>query len=378
MLMVGAAGRNVGKTEFACSLIGEFKKSGPIIGIKVTTIAEERGKCPRGGEGCGVCSSLLSEHSTAEEIDPPPGKDTARLLKAGAHKVYWLRVKKDHLKEGFKALLQQTGTDAVAVCESNSLRLVVEPDLFVMVRDERADGYKPSALDVRKYADKTVLFDGQGLDTNAGAFALVDGLWTQREPATAIILVGGQSRRMGRDKSMLPIRGHPMLDHICDQLRPHFDEILLATNEDPRYIPRGVRAVPDVAPGQGPLMGIFSCLQASSHDLNFVVACDMPEIDMALVKRMLAEARGYQGVVPVSQENLFEPLFAVYRKSVLDKASEVLRSGRRRVAGFYPKCNIRFVDWNFGANGMTNLNTPEDYERFRSGSDVTSPDEPEA
>ena len=378
MLMIGAAGRNVGKTEFACSLIKRFKKNGPIIGVIVTTIADERGKCPRGGEGCGVCSSLLTEYSATEEINPPPAKHTGRLLQAGANKVYWLRVMKAHLEEGFKPLLQRIGTDSVVVCESNSLRLVVQPDLFVMVRDERARVYKPSAEAVRKYADKTVLFDGQGLDTKAGAFDLVDGLWTQREPATAIILVGGQSRRMGRDKSLLPIHGQAMLDHICNQLRPHFDEILLSTKEDPQHVPRGVRVVPDLEPGQGPLMGIFSCLQASVHDLNFVVACDMPVIDIALVKRMLAEARDYQGVVPVHDGNLTEPLFAVYRKSVLDTASRFLKSGRRRMTGFCAECNILFVDGGFGAKGLTNLNTPEEYERFRGGVDEPVCDEPES
>ena len=58
MLMIGSAGSNVGKTELACALLNTFGKNHDIVGIKVTTIKDKDGQCPRGGEGCGVCSSL--------------------------------------------------------------------------------------------------------------------------------------------------------------------------------------------------------------------------------------------------------------------------------------------------------------------------------
>ena len=56
MLMIGSAGANVGKTELACALIKKISKSTDVIGIKVTTIRVKDGQCPRGGNGCGVCS----------------------------------------------------------------------------------------------------------------------------------------------------------------------------------------------------------------------------------------------------------------------------------------------------------------------------------
>ena len=90
MLMVGAAGRNAGKTEFACSVIRKFGRGHEIVGAKVTTIGQRGGACPRGGEGCGVCSSLEGNYCITEETGALPGKDTSRLLAAGARRVFWL------------------------------------------------------------------------------------------------------------------------------------------------------------------------------------------------------------------------------------------------------------------------------------------------
>ncbi len=106
MLMIGSAGANVGKTELACAILRKFSRAGEeIVGIKVTTIDEKDGQCPRGGEGCGVCSSLEGVYLITQESDPASGKDTARLLAAGANRVYWLRVLRAHIEQGLTALL---------------------------------------------------------------------------------------------------------------------------------------------------------------------------------------------------------------------------------------------------------------------------------
>ncbi|MHC4344949.1 MAG: hypothetical protein ACYSUP_09725 [Planctomycetota bacterium] len=78
MLMIGSAGANVGKTELACAVIRRFCKSNSLIGIKVTTIQAKDGECPRGGAGCGVCSSIDGNFLVTEETDRTSGKDTAR------------------------------------------------------------------------------------------------------------------------------------------------------------------------------------------------------------------------------------------------------------------------------------------------------------
>lgn len=365
MLMVGAAGRNAGKTEFACSLLRRFGSTHRIIAVKVTAVDRTDGKCPRGGEGCGVCSALGAPFLLTEETDPPRGKDTGRLLEAGAAQVFWLRVRKKCLAQGLAALRERVGDGAILICESNSLRLVARPDVFLIVRESTSKQFKESARAVRKHADRIVLSDGRAFDLGADALELAEGRWRLRQKATAIILAGGRSRRMGRDKSRLEIAGKTLLEHIVEQLAPLFDEILLSTNDPPRTVPAGVRAVPDETPGAGPFVGVVSCLAESSNDLNFVVACDMPAIDVALVRKMLAKAAGNDGVV-IKTGRHYEPLFAVYRKRLLPSARSLLAAGHLKIIDLYEQGRFHFMRFPRGAHkALLNLNTPEEFERFR-------------
>ena len=177
MLMIGAAGANVGKTRFACDIISRFANKHDIIAVKVTTITTHNGPCPRGGEGCGVCSSLEGNFDITQERSTNSQKDTARLLAAGAKKVYWLRAMKNCLEDAALVLLETIGPKALCVCESNSLRLAVKPGLFIIIKDKKKNGYKPSADDVVVFADKTVTFDNDNFDISAEAFTLINNQW---------------------------------------------------------------------------------------------------------------------------------------------------------------------------------------------------------
>jgi molybdenum cofactor guanylyltransferase len=363
MLMIGSAGAKAGKTELAYAIIKRFCKGSDIAGVKVTTIKAKDGQCPRGGEGCGVCSSLDGEFYITEETDSTSEKDTGRLLAAGAKRVYWLRVMKTHLEEGLTALLDIIGPDAVSVCESNSLRQVIEPGLFLMVKRSNEEVSKSSAQAVIKHADRIVVSDGGAFDFDIDRIKLTDGKWGMLEEATAIIMAGGGSNRMGVDKSMLTINGKPMVEYICEQVRDSFEQILISANEAEKLTFLGLEIVPDKTAGQGPLMGIASALEASENELNFVVACDIPYVNMTFVHRMLAEAEGADIVVPTAGEKKYEPLFAVYRKSALGAINEVLSSGGRKISDVFARCNVKYIELE--ADGFANLNTITEYEEFR-------------
>ncbi len=388
MLMIGSAGANVGKTELACTLLRKFSKTSDIIGIKVTTIKDKDGQCPRGGEGCGVCSSLEGVYCITEETDSSSGKDTARLLTAGASRVFWLRILKEHLLEGTTALLDIIGPDAVSICESNSLRQVVEPGLFLMAKNRDLKRWKSSAQQVKKYADKIVVSDGSApspklwsvgdsFDFDLDRIKLIAGKWiiqtqaTLRRQsfgasATAIIMAGGGSSRMGTDKSMLPIKGQSMIEAICEQLRGSFDQILISADEVDKFAFLGFEVVPDKVPEQGPLMGIASALEASANELNFVVACDIPKINLSCVNRMLTEALENQAdiVVPTTGKEKYEPLFAIYRKSALKAINKALSSGKRKITDVFTLCTVKHIELD-DTDWLVNLNTMADYEEFQ-------------
>jgi molybdenum cofactor guanylyltransferase len=363
MLLIGAAGRNAGKTEFACNLIRRFSADGPIVAAKVTTVSTRDGTCPRGGKGCGVCSSLEGEYCITRETDATTAKDTSRLLAAGASRVYWLRVMKPHLAEGLEALLDEIGRDTTIICESNSLREVVHPGLFLMVREKGQAGYKGSAASVRDRVDRTVLSDGVTFDLAEEAIRLREGTWVLREDATAVILAGGSSRRMQQDKSLLPIQGRPMIEHVCRQLRHHVADVLISANNPEKYAFLGLRVVPDEVAGEGPLMGLASALAASRHELNLAVACDIPDVDISLMHRMMAQAEGHDAVVPRLSGELLEPLFAVYRRSLVDLIREMLADGERRIRRLFDRCRTAYVDVD-SADAVRNLNTMQEYQAY--------------
>ena len=364
MLMIGSAGRNAGKTVLACAAIKKFCKSTNITGIKVTTIKAKDGKCPRGGRGCGVCSSLDGDFCITEELKRNSSKDTSRLLAAGASRVFWLRVMRSHLEQGLTALLSIMGSDAISVCESNSLRHVVEPGLFLMVTSPNLKRWKGSAQDVRRYVDKVVVSDGSSFDFDIDEIKLTQHRWQSELSATAIILAGGKSSRIGTDKGMLSINGQTMLEHICKQLHGTFSQILISAGDAEEYGFAGFEVVRDEVPGQGPLMGIASALEASANEINFIVACDIPYIEMGCVRKMLTEAKGADIVVPTTDDRKYEPLFAVYRKSALDAIKRTLRKGGRKISDVFDMCEVKYTDLG-KADWLININTLAEYEEFQ-------------
>ncbi|MHC4744451.1 MAG: molybdenum cofactor guanylyltransferase, partial [Planctomycetota bacterium] len=311
-----------------------------------------------------------------EETKKETGKDTSRLLAAGADRVFWLQVLRENMPEGLTALLNIIGPNAISICESNSLRKVVEPGLFLMAQAADSTNWKDSAAEVRQYADRIVVSDGKSFDLDIDRLELIDGRWTLRGDsdcadehtiaATAVVMAGGESTRMGVDKSLLPIDGRPVIEKVCEQFRGHFDQILISANEPEKLAFLGLDVVPDRIPGQGPLMGIASALEASRSQLNFVVACDIPNIDIGLAKNMLAEAEktGADIIIPKTSEGYIEPLFAVYRKSIIERANQILASGRRKIADIFGLCKVKYVELH-DDDRLVNINTPAEYEKFR-------------
>ncbi len=369
MLMLGSSGSNVGKTELACRLLQRLGSTRAIVGVKVTTIASTDQPCPRGGQGCGVCSAMEGKYRITEETDCNSGKDTGRLLAAGATKVYWLRVMRKHLDQGWAALAEVVGHDAVLICESNSLRQVVQPGLFLIVENSDREPWKASARQVRRDADGVVVSNGDGFDLDLERIQLAGTKWVLKEDATAIVMAGGNSRRMGTDKSMLPIKGRPMVEHICQQLCDTFTNVLISANDAEKYAHLDWDVVADRMPGQGPLMGIASALEVSDSEFNLVVACDIPQVDLPFARRMLAEAEGADVVVPVTSDGEEQPLFAVYRNSVHQHANDVLALGGRRVCRIYDLCKVQFMELD-DTGWFANLNTMADYQGFRSKDDA--------
>lgn len=196
---------------------------------------------------------------------------------------------------------------------------------------------------------------------------------------TAIILAGGKSTRMGEDKAFLPFGDRPMLNRVIDELRPHFDDLILVTNHPVQHMSLpDIRLVSDVTPGQGPLGGIFSGLLASRGRHNLVVGCDMPFLNHLLLDYLWSLREWGDVVVPLTHEAL-SPMCAIYDRRVLPVLREALDAGDRQVMGLFPRLRVHYVredeltPYDPDLLSFRNVNTPEDYREALSAlSAVTS------
>jgi molybdopterin-guanine dinucleotide biosynthesis protein A len=125
----------------------------------------------------------------------------------------------------------------------------------------------------------------------------------------------------------------------------------------------GCRTVEDAAPGQGPMAGILAGLKAAKNDLCTVLACDIPDVDAGFLRWLVAKARGFEIVVPVSSDGLFEPLFAVYRRSVIPKIEALVLARDFSILALFERCRTRKVMLK-DSGWLRNLNTPEDYKKY--------------
>jgi molybdopterin-guanine dinucleotide biosynthesis protein A len=155
----------------------------------------------------------------------------------------------------------------------------------------------------------------------------------------------------------------PLIQHIIKQLDGHFDEILIGANEPEKYSFTNLKVVQDIEKDKGPLLGIYSCLQQSENDINFITACDIPEMNIKLIKNMINLSVNFDIVMPVSGEEKYEPLYAVYRKTVLPKAQQILSSNGRRIIELLHGSRVKRIDFS-DQKWYQNINVKDDYLEF--------------
>ncbi len=214
---------------------------------------------------------------------------------------------------------------------------------------------------------------GETMEVFSHPERLLSGKRTFRIPGiTGVILAGGESRRMGSDKSLLPIDGARFIDHIYRRMIAVFDEVIIVTNSPDLYADIPCRKVPDIYYAQGSLAGIHSGLCHARNERVFVVACDMPFVSPAVVGRICAHDDNAEVTIPCSDRGL-EPLHALYRKSCIPAMERALDAGEKRIISFFPEVRVSEVPPNVLSEedpqglSIRNINTPQEYFRLREG-----------
>ena len=157
-----------------------------------------------------------------------------------------------------------------------------------------------------------------------------------------VILSGGQSRRMGRDKAGVMLAGRTLLDRMAAELAPLFGEVYVSVDRPGRY--PGYRELADLRPGQGPLAGLEAAFLRTGAEAVFLAAVDLPFAGASLAARILAEAGAADDCVIRRRSGEAEPLFALYRRGCLEPLTACLNEGRRAVKALLDRVDCRWLE----------------------------------
>jgi molybdopterin-guanine dinucleotide biosynthesis protein A len=191
-----------------------------------------------------------------------------------------------------------------------------------------------------------------------------------RKPMTGVILSGGKSLRMGIDKAFLKIGGTPIIERTVRLLQGLFEETIVITNQREHYQYLGVNVFNDLIPNLGALGGLYTGISRSSFRYSFVVACDMPFVNRAVIEHLTERTGDYDVIVPKTEDGL-QPLHALYSKGCLSAIVEILKEKKNRIIDFFPLVRVNVVEEK-GFHSLDperlsfiNLNTHEDLLIFR-------------
>ncbi len=180
---------------------------------------------------------------------------------------------------------------------------------------------------------------------------------------TGIILAGGRSSRMGKDKAMIEWNHKTLLQNAVDILKPFCSEILISSSKATHLV-EGTILVADELPQQAPLIGIYSCLKKSSNTYNLVLSCDMPLVTNSVLELLISHMVNADLIVPSNNEQL-EPLCAIYSKELLPIIEKKIRDQSFSLHDLIAKSKHFIVPFpRMNPDLFSNLNSPEDLKNI--------------
>ncbi len=187
------------------------------------------------------------------------------------------------------------------------------------------------------------------------------------EDITALILAGGQGRRMGgRDKGLLPLGEGLLVDHVLAAVRPQVGGVLISANRNQdRYRALGYPVLIDSLDGyQGPLAGLLAGLENMHSDYLLTLPCDGPVVVTDLAQRLgNALLQSDAQIAAAHDGGRLQPLYALLHRQVLPELRTALRDGERKVERWVKRYRWTQVDFSDVPQQFANINTPDDYQR---------------
>lgn len=186
---------------------------------------------------------------------------------------------------------------------------------------------------------------------------------------TGVLLAGGKSRRMGKDKRFLLVGDRTLYERSLTILQSIFQDVQIVIAQDSPMLTSGVPVLRDLVPNCGTLGGIYTGLKQAGTDHIFTVACDMPFLNPAVI-RYLVSLKGTADIVIARSGYGFQPTHAVYSRRCVPVFEEMVHSGRLKVQDVvsHPSLRVRLVEHDElreidpEGRSFLNVNTPADLE----------------
>lgn len=189
---------------------------------------------------------------------------------------------------------------------------------------------------------------------------------------TAVILAGGQGRRMGgQDKGLIDFDGKPLVAILVDLLeRQGVDIVINANRNHAQYRQFGYPVISDqLQDYQGPLAGFASAMSAVGSRFIVTLPCDGPRLAADYVGRFIAAGASREPTVLVAFDgDRLQPVHALMRVDLLPSLQRFLESGERKIDRWYAEHDFERVDFSDCADMFRNINTPSDRESLQAGS----------
>ncbi|MTI33485.1 molybdenum cofactor guanylyltransferase [Xanthovirga aplysinae] len=195
----------------------------------------------------------------------------------------------------------------------------------------------------------------------------MEGKTNDRE-LTGIILAGGRSSRMGKDKALLSLNGKLFMEYIIEAIESLTSNIIIIGQEE-EYEQFGYPVYSDLIPGRGPLGGIYTGLYYSANSSNLILSCDIPCVTSDLLKYLFNKAYGYR-VTVCSHQQKIEPLIGVYQKTCLPLLKDMLETNQLRLRDALKKLDAHYLHIGehlsfYKKDLFKNINTPQEHESLK-------------
>lgn len=184
---------------------------------------------------------------------------------------------------------------------------------------------------------------------------------------TVAILAGGKSSRMGFDKELICINGQSLMKKNIRMLKKVFDEIIVVTNNPKFYEGEDVKTIQDIIFQKGPLSGLHAALTAAKSEYVYLMACDMPEIDLDLIEHMKKKLAEEDVEICIPRvEGKLEPFNGFYSKKLTPKIESCLLNDVLAIRNIVYSSKACVVDFegSYKKDTFLNLNTRDELDEY--------------